>query len=98
MQKLLTQLTLGLSLKDEATFDNFFSDSNVEIISELKKTASGQGERVIYLCGGRGLGSSHLLQACCHYASQHQRRSIYLPLNELINLSPEILTDFELLN
>ena len=97
MHKLSTQLTLGLSLKDEATFNNFYSHKNAEIISALKKTSSGQGEKIIYLCGMRGQGRSHLLQACCHYAHQHQLSSVYLPLTHLLSLSPEVLNGLETL-
>ncbi|TAK75986.1 MAG: DnaA regulatory inactivator Hda [Gammaproteobacteria bacterium] len=95
MYQLSTQLTLGLSLKDEATFDNFYPGKNTEIVAELKKTASAQGERIIYLCGTRGQGGSHLLQACCHHAHQHQLRSVYLPLANLITLSPDVLSGLE---
>lgn len=95
MQKSLTQLPLGLSLRDEATFANFYQGKNAEIVSELQKTASGNGEKIIYLCGTRGVGCSHLLQACCHYAHQHQLTSVYLPLSSLISLSPEVLNGFE---
>ncbi len=98
MHKLSAQLTLGLSLKDEATFDNFFAGKNSEIISELKKTAKGDGERFIYLCGTRGQGCSHLLQASCHYAYQHKLTSVYLPLGNLAALSPEILNGLEALS
>lgn len=89
------QLTLGLSLKDEATFDNFYPGKNSEIVSALKKTASGSGERIIYLCGSRGQGLSHLLQAACHYATPYQIRSVYLPLANLLSLTPEVLAGFE---
>jgi len=95
MQKLSAQLTLGLSLKDEATFANFYAVNNAEIIAELKKTSSGQGERVIYLRGTRGEGCTHLLQACCHYAYHHQLGSVYLPLANLLALSPEVLNGLE---
>lgn len=95
MQKLSAQLTLGLSLKDEATFANFHAANNAEIVAELKKTSSGQGERVIYLQGTRGEGCTHLLQACCHYAYQHQLSSVYLPLAHLLPLSPEVLNGLE---
>lgn len=95
MQKLLTQLTLGVSLKDEATFSNFYSGKNAEIVSELRKSVAGQGEKIIYICGTRGQGLSHLLQACCHEADQHQARSVYLPLTNLLSLSPEVLIGFE---
>src|SRR5579862_2029378 len=98
MQRLLNQLPLSLSLKDEATFDNFYAGKNSELIAELKKTACGQGEKVIYLYGIHGQGFSHLLQACCHYAYHHQVASIYLPLTNLVSLSPELLNGFESLS
>lgn len=98
MRKLSPQLTLGLSLKNEATFANFYPARNTEIAAELKKTACGQGEKVVYLCGSRGQGSSHLLQAACHHAHQYQRSSVYLPLDHLITLTPAILGGLERLD
>src|SRR3990167_1168787 len=98
MQDLLAQLTLGLSSKDESTYDNFWAGKNAEIVAALKQSASGRGEKIIYLCGARGHGRSHLLQAACHYAYQHQLTSVYLPLANLIALSPEVLSDLETLN
>ncbi len=95
MHKLSTQLTLGLRLKDEATFANFHAANNAEIVAELKKTASGQGERIVYLRGTRGEGCTHLLQACCHYAYHHQLGSVYLPLANLLTFSPEVLNGLE---
>lgn len=95
MQKKLSQLPLGLSLRDEATFSNFYAGKNAEMVTELKNTASGQGERIIYLCGTRGQGCSHLLQASCHEAQQHQLTSAYLPLSSLLAISPEVLSGFE---
>lgn len=96
LQPLTTQLTLGLSLKDEATFANFYAGKNAEILAELKKTASGQGEKVTYLSGTRGEGLSHLLQAACHYAHQHQLSSVYLPLANFLTFSPtDLVCGFE---
>src|SRR3990167_479136 len=95
MQTLPTQLTLGISLKDEATFDNFYEGRNGEVISALKKMARGPEEKFIYLCGAQGQGSSHLLKAACHEADQHKRRSFYLPLAYSCSLSHEILQGLE---
>lgn len=95
MQSLSPQLTLGLSLKDEATFDNFYVGKNAEIVAELKRTASGAGERIIYLSGAHGQGASHLLQACCHYSYQNQITSVYLPLANLLKFTPEVLVNLE---
>jgi DnaA family protein len=91
----IVQLTLGIPLKDEATFANFYAAKNAEIVAELKKTASGVGEASIYICATRSQGCSHLLQASCHYAHQHQLRSIYLPLASLITHSASVLEGFE---
>lgn len=93
---MLNQLTLGVSLKDEATFANFYSGRNVELVTELKNTASGQGERMVYVCGSGGQGRTHLLQACCHFAHQHGLRPVYLPL--ALNYSPEIFQGLECLS
>ncbi len=89
------QLTLGLSLKDEATFENFISGDNGEMVDVLKNTAGGQGDRRVYLCGTRGFGCSHLLQACCYYAHQHHISSVYLPLSQSASLTPEVLAGLE---
>jgi DnaA family protein len=81
---MIDQLTLGVGLKDEATFVNYDAVQNGPLIHELKKTASGQGERVIYFCGIGGQGCTHLLQASCHEATRHQMTSVYIPLRNLI--------------
>ena len=95
MSKLSPQLTLGLVLKDEATFDNFFAGPNAEIVTAMKEAAAGEGERVVFLCGSRSQGCSHLLQASCHQAHQAGLRSVYLPLANLRSLSPEVLNGLE---
>lgn len=93
--KILAQLPLSLSLKDDASFDNFYPGKNGEIIVALKMAASLQGEKIIYVCGSRGQGLSHLLQASCHEAARHKVSAIYLPLSQLLQESPEMLHGFE---
>src|SRR3990167_9359024 len=87
------QLTLGLALKDEATFSNFYFCKKTELIEALKKENNGQGEKVIYLCGSRGQGCSHLLKACCHLAKQQALNSVYLPFADMMALHPSMLND-----
>ena len=93
--KALAQLPLGLSLKDDASFENFYPGQNGEIVAALKKAAAGCGEKIIYLCGSRGQGLSHLLQASCHEAARHKITAIYLPLSDLLTQSPEMLLGIE---
>lgn len=90
------QLTLGLSLQDEATFDSFTIGDNAELVAALKNVAAKEGERFVYLCGSRGVGCSHLLQASCHAAHQNGFRSVYLPLDQLVTTaSCEVLSGLE---
>ena len=97
-RSMASQLTLGVGLKDEATFANYFVGNNSLLVQELKKTAHGEGERVIYLYGSSGQGGTHLLQACCHEAHQKQLSAVYLPLANLTDFSPEIFEGLESLN
>jgi DnaA-homolog protein len=90
-----SQLTLGVGLKDEATFANYYTGQNGPLIQELKKTAAGKGERVIYFCGMGGEGCTHLLQACCHEANQNKLTAVYIPLASLIDFSPDIFEGLE---
>ena len=92
---LTRQLTLSVSLRDDATFANYFSKQNAELVAELKRAASGEGQRAIYFHGAGGLGRTHLSQACCHHANQSGLHSIYLPLSSLMSYSPEILEGLE---
>lgn len=98
MKHEMHQLTLGIGIRDEATFANFFAGKNQQVISELKNSASGKGERVIYFCGASGEGCTHLLQACCHEANQHGLTSVYLPLSNINDFSPEIFEGLESLD
>ncbi len=91
---MMNQLILGVSLKDEATFENFYAGRNHELIATLKQAIKGVGEQIIYFYGAGGDGRTHLLQAACHEVP----RSVYLPLSQLIDLSPEILEELETLD
>lgn len=88
------QLSLGVSLNDDATFDNFFAPANSHnamIVDGLRRQIDGQGESFVYLWGAPGSGLTHLLQASCHYAQSLNQYIQYLPLRELVGYSPEEL-------
>jgi len=85
------QLPLGIGLKDTATFENFYPAGN-----ELLLQALQQGNEVIlYLWGPAGSGKSHLLQALCHTTAATGHSPVYLPLRELVSLSPDLLEGLE---
>ncbi|MFC6635090.1 DnaA regulatory inactivator Hda [Microbulbifer taiwanensis] len=91
------QLPLGVSLRDDATFDNFYlseSDPNCQVVALLQAFASGENpEPVIYLWGDAGSGVSHLLQSACQSAEASGRSFQYLPLTDLLAMDPAVILD-----
>lgn len=84
------QLSLGVSLRDDATFANFYVGSGNELtVHMLGQFCADQGDRNLLIWGGHGSGLTHLLQACCHDAHQHHLDIQYLPLGDLVSFSPD---------
>lgn len=94
------QLALGISLRDDATFANFYAPNNLQIIASLNALVQIQNptESFIYLWGIPGSGRSHLLQASCHAFNQAQQSTAYLPLRDNPHLTPQVLEDLEHMN
>lgn len=85
------QIPLPLTLQDEFNFNSFIADENQLIINAIKAS----NEPFVFLWGDSGTGKTHLLQAACHHLTQQQLTASYLPLNELLNLPPDILMGME---
>jgi DnaA family protein len=92
------QLPLGLALRDSARFDGFFPGPNREAIDSLRLAAAGQGESLLFVAGPAGMGKTHLLQAACHHAAGNRRASTYLPMQQLLELTPAVLEGLEQLD
>ncbi len=84
------QLTLGIRLRDDATFDNYFSGQNEQVVHNLQM----QEEPYVFLFGADGTGKSHLLQAACHETGKKGLPVVYLPLAEE-GLMPAMLDGLE---
>lgn len=91
-----TQLSLGVALQDNATFDNYYTEGQQAALHALQESAKGHAEQFLYCYGSVGVGLSHLLQACCHLVLD--RTSLYLPLQNHPEFSPEILEGLEQLD
>ena len=105
------QLTLRLNLDDEATFDNFYcgpaQSRNSKLLHFLRDTliprAAGAPVSAVgtvlrdfvWLCGAKGAGCSHLLQAVCHGAGQLGLQAFYLDFSAHRGLSPDVLQGME---
>lgn len=90
------QLSLGVSLNDEATFANFYvppGSVNAQAVGALEGQLQAGGEPFIYLWGAAGAGLTHLLQAACHRAHAGGRYAQYLPLRDLAGFAPQSLLE-----
>jgi len=88
------QLSLGVSLNDDATFDNFYAppgSPNAEIVAALRSQLASASEPFIYLWGSAGCGLTHLLQAACHHAHTLNKSFQYFPLRDLAGYAPQEL-------
>ncbi len=94
MVSLPQQLSLGVSLNDDATFENFYAPAhthNAMVVEGLRQQMTGRGEAFLYLWGAPGCGLTHLLQAACHEAQTLNLSFQYLPLRDLVGYAPDEL-------
>ncbi|HWV15236.1 MAG TPA: DnaA regulatory inactivator Hda [Cellvibrio sp.] len=85
------QLSLGVSLNDDATFSNFYapdSTANAQVLNAVRQQIDTANEPFLYLWGASGCGLTHLLQAACHQAEFLGKAFQYFPLRELLGYAP----------
>jgi DnaA family protein len=90
----MRQLTLGVQLKERATFASFLTARNQELVAHLGHVAANLAPGATWLAGPHSSGKSHLLQAVCA-AVPAGRRAAYLPLETLLPFGPETLDGAE---
>jgi len=92
------QLPLGVRLRDDATFANYYPGANAAALGYVERLCeadAGWAESLIYLWGGEGVGRSHLLQAACLRFEQRGESAVYLPLAEVVEYGPALLDNLE---
>jgi DnaA family protein len=89
------QLPLGVTLQDNARFENYLPGPNAEIISQMRSIAEFDEAVQLYCWAPAGRGKTHLLQALCHSATQAGNSAIYIPLDQYASLHPSVLEDLE---
>lgn len=89
------QLVLGLGPQQDCRFDNFYVGRNQALLFFLKQFIFSKTDHFVYIAGMAGVGKSHLLQACCHAASEAGLQTMYLPLEDLVNYDPAVLENLE---
>ncbi|WP_421683965.1 DnaA regulatory inactivator Hda [Stutzerimonas urumqiensis] len=92
------QLPLGVRMRDDATFANFYPGANAAALGYVERLCepdAAWADQLIYLWGRGGVGRSHLLQAACLRIEERGLRAIYLPLGELADHGTQLLDDLE---
>ncbi len=85
-----TQLVLGVQLRDETNFDNFYlNDGNEQLVAGLRQQADAGS--ISFLWGALSSGRTHLIQALCHEHAERGLAALYLPLSDSQSLSPDML-------
>lgn len=87
-----TQLPLAITWRDQATFTNFYTGDNAQLVDSLQSI----NEVLVYLWGEQGCGKTHLLQAVCQQSTSSA--PVYLPLKELLQMQPAVLEGMEAMN
>lgn len=94
------QLALSVQLPDDETFESFHELDNYGAVEQLKSFISSSSSlstepNSFYLFGVSGVGKSHLLHACCSYASECELTSVCLSFSDIAELSVEIFDGLE---
>ena len=94
------QLALQIQINERASLNNFFvSKKNNKTIQILKNILLGSDKGVqIFIDDLGSNGKSYLLQAICNDFSNSNNSSIYIPMQEAINLDRSILEGVSELN
>jgi len=94
------QLALQIQINERASLNNFYvSENNNKTIQILKNILISSNNGVqIFLDDLGSNGKSYLLQAICNDFSNSNNSSIYIPMQEAINLEPSILEGISELN
>ena len=89
-QDINSQMVLPLSLDDNASFENYFTGDNHELVHALQHVSRNHLHAVLFFYGASGYGKSHLLFAFQRSAKQDTVASNYLSLADS-RVNPEIL-------
>ena len=90
----MEQLLLPVSVSEHMVFDSFYPGPNLEIYQSLRTNV----QKLLWIAGTKGSGKTHLLQAAFHRCIRLSRKSLYIPMYEFDQFSPEILDDLDQLD
>ena len=89
-QEINSQMVLPLSLDDKASFENYFTGDNYELVQALKALSGNQQQAILFYYGASGSGKSHLMFAFQRLSKELSIVSSYLSLADS-RVAPEML-------
>lgn len=95
MPEPVSQLPLPLRLSPQAVFESFWPERNADTVAFLEALAKNGESCGVALWGDLGVGKSHLLQAVCARAAAAERRVMYLEVETLRAVGPDIFSGFD---
>ncbi len=92
---MIQQLPLAVELPPQITLADFIPGENRQLLDQLVRIAAGRNDETTFIAGAADSGKTHLLMGLCCQAEQQGRSCSYLPLQDLAQLSPELLDGLE---
>jgi DnaA-homolog protein len=89
------QLPLGFEPGELFTFESLVTGNNTVAAGLAQQTATGEGEKQLYIWGEAGMGKSHLLQATCNLAAKNSFTVCYLTRSEILGQSTDMFDGLE---
>jgi len=90
------QIPLSLTIRDEASFDNFYTPGNEVAFSHIESSVTkAMSDGSIFVWGAHCSGKTHLLQAACSRASEQGLKAAYIPLESGVEFNVNILDSLE---
>ena len=90
------QIPLSLMIRDEASFENFYTPGNEVAFSHIKNSVNkAMSDGSIFVWGAECAGKTHILQAACLKASEKGLKAAYIPLKDGVEFNVNILDSLE---
>ena len=88
----MRQLPLAVRLNDAARFENYLPGPNAAVLAEVMALTGPPRPGLFWLCGPKGSGKTHLLQALCARAGDD---AVYLPVSQLAPFGSAALAEWQ---
>jgi len=94
----MQQLPLPVRLRASSVFESYYGGANQDAVNRLSSVVPHERPTSVWLYGPAGSGKTHLAQALCARAGKQQLAAAYMPLVELGETNPELLSGCETLS